>query len=166
MGDQGGFCPLDLVLGDQEAVCRGLRLPLAGLVKSAELPAGEACMVGDQVTGSLVFQWLLRSLRDAQVRLDPCGILCLPDGDVPSMDFLTATTLRDCTLFIRVRRERGSDKSFSIETRLGDLDLKDPEVGKIRHWRETERSLVEGGWYAGIGEETVCRLARTEVDER
>ena len=163
-GDQGGFCPLDLVSEDREAVCRGLRLPLSGVVKSTELPADDAYMVGDQLTDSLVFQRLLRSLRDAQVRLDPRGILCLPEGDVPSMEFLTATTLRDCTLFIRVRKERWSDEAFSVETRLGDLDLKEPEIGKIRHWRETERSLVEGGWYAGRSEETVCLLARTGVD--
>ena len=159
--DHGGYCPLDLVSSDEEAICRILQLPLAEMVKSTELPAGEAYMVGYEVAGNVVFQGLLATLRDAQVRLDPRGILSLPDGEVPSMEFLTATTLRDCTLFIRVRKERWSDKAFSVETRLGDLDLKDPEVGKVRHWRKTERRLVEGGWYAGNSEETVCRLART-----
>ena len=49
----------------------------------------------------------------------------------------------------------------AVEARLGDLDVKAPEGGKVKQWRETERRLLAESWYGGSdAEEEGCRLQR------
>lgn len=82
-------------------------------------------------------------------------------------DFLTATAVRDCTLYLRVGGLGGARKGGVevLDARLGDLDLKIPDVGKVAHWRGVEEGLVEGGWYVGRdGGGVGCALERGVVD--
>lgn len=96
---------------------------------------------------------VLEGLRNLQKMLDPNGILS-HDGD-PTHDFLLAMTLRDCSLYVQVHWD-----GRRVESRLGDLDPKVAKGGKLEQWRETERTLVSGGWYhASAGDET-CLLSR------
>lgn len=75
-------------------------------------------------------------------------------------------TLRDCTVFLRFSADGDwSGDEGEVEARLGDLDLKSPD--KAGYWEETERGLVEGGWYEGIekgegGRSNGCRLGRVD----
>ncbi|KAK8231196.1 inositol-pentakisphosphate 2-kinase [Phyllosticta paracitricarpa] len=94
---------------------------------------------------------VLQGLQHMQRRLDQCGIL---DRE-PTPDFLLAMTLRDCSLYVQVHWD-----SQRVESRLGDLDPKVSKGGKLEQWRETEKSLLDGGWYyAAEGDET-CLLSR------
>jgi inositol-pentakisphosphate 2-kinase len=85
---------------------------------------------------------LLERLRDLQMMLDPIGVL---DNDKNDENFRAAMTLRDCTVFIRLPKEE--EEWHLAEARIGDLDLKSPD--KAGYWKETERALIDEGWYAG-----------------
>jgi len=85
---------------------------------------------------------LLKRLRDAQVMLDPIGVL---KNDKNDENFRAAMTLRDCTMFIRLPNEE--EEWHLTEARIADLDLKSPD--KAEYWKETERALIDEGWYTG-----------------
>lgn len=74
--------------------------------------------------------------------LDLKGVL---EADMEDKDFLTAMTLRDCTVFMRFSSEK---EDATIEARIGDLDLKSSK--KEHYWKNIERQLIEEGWYEGI----------------
>jgi inositol-pentakisphosphate 2-kinase len=162
------FCPLELISGNSKAV----RDVVQDLLDDG---LGRPLSVNNDVQSVLV-EYLVRSellarLRENQQMLDRHGILDLAKRAEPDGDFLTATTLRDCTLFLRITRSASSEGKLSVEARLGDLDLKVPEAGKVRQWRETEQMLVEGEWYTKVveqhrvGEMRAWRdLKRTWVD--
>ena len=150
-GSRSGFCPLDLVDKDQitTAVCRIIGLDPR---RQQEYSGSEREMLG-RIRDFLRKDPLLRRLRQLQMNKDPNGVF---KTKALSLDFLAAMTLRDCTLYLKV----GPD---SIEARLGDLDLKTGK-GKAEYWRESERLLIDGGWYTGTekGEsagENLCQLA-------
>lgn len=86
---------------------------------------------------------LLPRLRDLQVEFDPVGPLAAHEEGMERLQL--AMTLRDCSCFVRIPAD-----GDEVEARLGDLDRKNGE-GKLGYWRETERGLVEGGWYGGEG---------------
>ena len=102
-------------------------------------------------------QGLLGTLKTFQKQLDPHGVLGVK-GVEPIYSLCRAMTLRDCTLY--VRRSRGE-----IEARLGDLDLKQP--GKLMGWRETEKNLIDEGWYTNkeahqyVTKESICLLSKS-----
>lgn len=101
-------------------------------------------------------QPLLRTLRDNQRKLDNKGALHATTPD-EILDLCKAMTIRDCTLFLKLTGD-------SIEARLADLDLKQPE--KVEQWRKVEASLIEQGWYTNAEDKThwedekVCLLSR------
>ncbi|CAD6504823.1 BgTH12-00326 [Blumeria graminis f. sp. triticale] len=80
---------------------------------------------------------LLRRLREIQIQFDRAGVL---NADPSDKNFLTAMTLRDCTVFVRL-----AHNEEKIEARLGDLDLKSP--AKLSYWKKIECQLIDGGWY-------------------
>ncbi|KAF7196242.1 Inositol-pentakisphosphate 2-kinase [Pseudocercospora fuligena] len=102
-------------------------------------------------------QPLLHQLRSCQTVFDPYGILRTSGADQVT-SLCKAMTLRDCTLFLR----RSGD---SVEARLGDLDLKQPE--KLARWKKVESDLINGGWYTNTEHsdhwirEKICLLSRT-----
>ena len=141
------FCPLDLV-SESPADLRRVSSQLIGLDKGPGII--------ERFAKWLETDPLLKLLRSHQAKLDQQGVLV---GDVDDENFLTAMTLRDCTLFVKFRPEESGEK---VEARLGDLDLK--SKAKKEYWRRSELELIEEGWYEG-NESTedrqplVCRLS-------
>ncbi|KAF4542598.1 Inositol-pentakisphosphate 2-kinase [Lasiodiplodia theobromae] len=99
---------------------------------------------------------VLEGLRNLQRMLDPRGILSYK-GNPPDDDFLLAMTLRDCSLYVQVHWD-----SRRVESRLGDLDPKVARGGKLEQWRETERGLLNGGWYFATPGDETCLLSRKD----
>ena len=139
-------CPLDLVSDDSIE-----RQGAARAVSSNEM-----------LSGYLVHQAqpLLLALKAYQQELDLRGCLGVSPLDRASIfNICKAMTLRDCTLFLK-------QSGKTIEARLGDLDLKQPE--KLSKWQEVEQSLISEGWYADHEgplrhPERICKLSRTSV---
>ncbi|KAG7006214.1 inositol-pentakisphosphate 2-kinase [Physcia stellaris] len=94
--DAGGFCPLNLVSGDRGKVSGVVEQLLA----SARFSDLDRLRVGDQLMRWLPKSLLLQRLTQLQDTLDPVGVL---EADLEAQPFLTAMTLRDCTLFLKVR---------------------------------------------------------------
>jgi len=131
------FCPLDLVSKDDTAVYRAARAILG--LNDPISPIGFKCLYR-------MSQWarnspLLSRLASLQTSLDPVGVFA---ADPTDRKFLTAMTLRDCSLFLQVPEY---DFSAPIIAKIGDLDLKRPE--KAEYWRDVERPLLEEGWFLG-----------------
>jgi hypothetical protein len=89
---------------------------------------------------------LLAQLKHLQTSLDQHGIFA---SDPEDKGFLTAMTLRDCTMFLHINPDDGA--MATITARIGDLELKSP--AKIEYWRAFERLLIDEGWYAGTEKE-------------
>ena len=108
------FCPLKLLTTDAKSV-------LQGICSKEWFP--------DVLLGSGVLQ----TLADLQKRYDSLGPLHADSCDI---NFLTAMTLRDCSILAT------PDRVYLV-----DLDLKDWQGGKGVYWRNTEHSLIDGGFY-------------------
>jgi inositol-pentakisphosphate 2-kinase len=87
---------------------------------------------------------LVSKLASLQAILDTKGVFA---ADPTDKNFLTAMTLRDCSLYMQVPQ----DLSAPVVAKIGDLDLKRPE--KAEYWKDVERPLLEEGWYAGTEKE-------------
>ncbi|KAH7360104.1 inositol-pentakisphosphate 2-kinase [Rhexocercosporidium sp. MPI-PUGE-AT-0058] len=142
VSERGGFCPLDLLSENSEDVER-----------VADAIVGPSASPG---TVSQFARWvsetdLLRMLRDVQLRMDRRGVLVARANDEDgNRDLRVAMTVRDCSVFVRLPElclEGGEAGEGKVEARIGDLDVKSPD--KLAYWQETERALVEEGWYAG-----------------
>lgn len=106
-------------------------------------------------------QPLFKILKENQRMLDPKGALHATTS-LDILDVCKAMTIRDCTLFLKL-------SGNTIEARLADLDLKQPE--KIEQWRKVEMSLIDDGWYTNTeapehwAEERTCLLSRKSLPE-
>lgn len=120
-GEKGGaveFCPLNLVSLDRGRVAVAVneilgpvprfrkhgseflsqfRGPGEGDAMNGDLSEG---VMRDRIADFLHGNPLLEALRRKQVDLDPVGVF---KADLISLDFLAAMSLRDCTLFLKVR---------------------------------------------------------------
>ncbi|CAD0093306.1 unnamed protein product, partial [Aureobasidium vineae] len=146
MPKPGGFCPLRLVdddVGERQMAFRSIIEAQAG-----DLPNGFVSSVvaflaekGYQV---------LETLRKHQLQFDKYGLLSL-SAEGTSNDYSKAMTLRDCVLFVK-----GSLDAFenTADIRLADLDFKHAHPDKVEKWMDTERTLIDEGWYTN-----------TEIDE-
>lgn len=150
-GSKPGLCPLNLMDKSNivTAVCRIMGLDLRRLQDYSD----STMEMLDRLRDFLLKDPLLRRLRQLQIDKDPNGVL---KANIVSPDCLSAMTLRDCTLYLKVGQK-------SIDARLGDLDLKSGK-GKAEYWRGLERQLIHGGWYTATeNEKTVgenlCQLA-------
>ncbi|SMR50405.1 unnamed protein product [Zymoseptoria tritici ST99CH_3D1] len=123
--DRQGSCPLGLMSEVSEERRRAVESVTGD-------PAIREYLLGE------VSQGLLRRLKHAQMSLDSGGVLSVGDDEQGSLNLCKAMTLRDCSLFVRRLKS-------TIEAKLGDLDLKQPE--KIKKWKKVERDLIDGGWY-------------------
>ncbi|KIX03839.1 uncharacterized protein Z518_07392 [Rhinocladiella mackenziei CBS 650.93] len=76
-------------------------------------------------------------------------------------DFGVAMALRDCSVFLALQRQPGSDEGDVevIDVKFADLDLKTTEGGKVQKWAATEQELLDGGWYDHL-EGSNCSLSR------
>ena len=136
-----GFCPLSLVSHDIFKISTAL----SSIISTSKHCVGFPEPARTALLKSLYKTGLLESLKNLQVQEDPRGVL---RTDPSSPGFLTAMTLRDCTLFLRVPRSGQGN----IEARFGDLDLKTPNGGKAEYWKRLENKLIDEGWYTGTEE--------------
>lgn len=162
-GEKSYFCPLGLVSGDRVAVAKVAQSLLDDQIASPFVATKQQLL--DLLTEYLLNSDVLNRLEQAQRTLDQRGILgWAENSEEPSVDFLTATTLRDCTLFLRISSASPTTTGeLVVDARLGDLDLKEPEPVKVAQWRETEEMLIHGGWYSGAtqlpgGDVVVCHF--------
>ncbi|KAL8721036.1 MAG: hypothetical protein Q9225_002209, partial [Loekoesia sp. 1 TL-2023] len=128
------FCPLTLVDDKQEKIAASLER-LLGHSRGAPLNILDFVR---QLHPYFQQTPLLKLLRDLQTRKDPNGVL---KADPSNLDFVTAMTLRDCTLFLKIPNRDNTEAH--IEARLGDLDLKTPDGNKAQYWRQTEQQLID-----------------------
>lgn len=97
----GSFCPLNLVSNDEDAVAKavsgilGKNFDANGTAKSIR----ERTSLRTRLFHLLFEHPLLQLLKDLQMQMDPNGVF---EADLHGQDFLTAMTLRDCTLFLKV----------------------------------------------------------------
>ncbi len=91
------FCPLSLVSDDKTKVGTAVDIITSVPKHSDNLTAPARAALVEY----LYHFPLLKLLRKLQIEKDPLGVL---QADLHNKDFLTAMTLRDCTLFLKVRR--------------------------------------------------------------
>ncbi|VVT46164.1 uncharacterized protein SAPINGB_P001078 [Magnusiomyces paraingens] len=178
------LCPLDLV-SDDYAVLENAIKSSFGKINKADFGSGkngtsdiaEFVLAPNELTTvlakALYKNPLLTQLQKLQ-SLDTRGILDYgPSSDIGDkneeeekefdMGFLIATAARDCTLFVAISEEDGSNEAKPTETdtftvTLGnrlykakftvtDVDIKHPSKAKRAYWTNIERTLVDGGWY-------------------
>ncbi|KAH7396023.1 inositol-pentakisphosphate 2-kinase [Cadophora sp. MPI-SDFR-AT-0126] len=149
------FCPLDLLSTDEEILRE-----VTGSILGPDASSKEVQLFTNWLTKTS----LLKRLRDVQLAMDKRGVLA---SETASEELRVAMTLRDCSVFVRLGEfvEGPGDsegEGEEVEARIGDLDVKSPE--KLAYWKETERVLVEEGWYAGREEgedgRNTCSLGR------
>ncbi|KAI9800036.1 MAG: Inositol-pentakisphosphate 2-kinase [Piccolia ochrophora] len=144
--EEVSFCPLDLMsststsssASDTARLRDVARTILANLPRTAPKPA----QIESRFVDWLATNPLLPRLHQLQTDLDTHGVL---HADVTFVDFLVATTCRDCTVFLKIP----ASPSAPLTARLGDLDLKAPGAGKAEYWRGIEMRLIDEGWYTG-----------------
>lgn len=95
-GGTSDYCPLRLVSGDRSQV----QVAVEQILTSPKLSALRDDRLKDLIVDWILNASLLQRLKQLQVELDPVGTL---EADLATQDFRTAMTLRDCTLFLRVR---------------------------------------------------------------
>ena len=132
------FCPLDLVSCDERRVGRAVQ----GILSTSKARGAGSSDVYERLVAVLLESKVLLRLKELQETLDPLGIF---DADEESRDFRIATTLRDCSVFVKMP----ADTAGEVELRLGDLDLKSGRQGKAGYWRAVEETLISEGWYMG-----------------
>ena len=103
-----------------------------------------------------------QSLRKAQITHDALGPSS-DDAHLTSLDFRIAMTLRDCSLILKIPKHTSSD--MLVRSAMIDLDLKPASAKKRAQWRETERKLVDEGWYRSSGVELAKRGIRCYLGE-
>ena len=101
------FCPLNLISNERSKVAIAVKAILRGRSDAAMLTVDTETRVVDHLLESS----LLQKLRLIQLKLDSKGVW---EADAHDKNFLTAMTLRDCTIYLRV----GSYFSYDINTKL------------------------------------------------
>lgn len=163
------FCPLDLASRDTSRVEKAVTV----ICHSSQYSQIDTEDIRNRIVEFLYKNPILQRLKQLQQELDPIGVL---EGDVKSQGFLTAMTLRDCTVFLKVAdvsnrdarvtceadvlRQISEDKRQPVEARLGDLDLKSAAGNKAEYWKGLEKSLIEDGWYTAADSES-CDLSES-----
>lgn len=89
------LCPLDLVSEDSHRV----RLAVKPIMDDSKCPPSIRSWVEYRLAEFFTGSPIVRLLQSLQQQLDPKGILQV---DTNNPEFLTATTLRDCTMFVVV----------------------------------------------------------------
>jgi len=148
---EAGFCPLDLASYSESRVRRAVKqlVPHHAPKGFLHLPGknweDEKVLLEDKVVKFLLESPLMKVLADLQTRLDPNGPLETTIGS----DFLTAMTVRDLTVFLKVDMD---SPVGGVVIGIGDLDMKVAKEGKEKYWRDLERRLIRDGWYEGTEE--------------
>ncbi|KAI9808509.1 MAG: Inositol-pentakisphosphate 2-kinase [Pycnora praestabilis] len=153
--EEKSFCPLDLVSNDRTRVARAMNIIMISCNNQTQAMSPlRLKKLQRRLVTYFIQNPLLGRLQQLQQYLDKDGVL---RTDLKSMDFLTAMTIRDCTLYLKIPPTDASP----IDARIGDLDLKSPAEGKAEYWRSLERSLIDGGWYTGTENDTYQKQGDT-----
>lgn len=94
--EEAGPCPLDLASLDQARVERAVSF--IATTKHAENEQ-DLNRLRKRLTSFLVSSTIIPKLKELQRSLDRDGVLAV---DVTSWDFLVATTIRDCSIYVKV----------------------------------------------------------------
>ncbi|KAL2413094.1 hypothetical protein ABEF94_003274 [Exophiala dermatitidis] len=182
-GDSG-FCPFDLLVGDEEehVLQRALEKIYPDVTKGSGFV--EAFRQGVQPA--------LRHLQRLQREYGSVGLDDFRDPNPEGKHLDLAMALRDCSVFLGLRRgsrgDAGPDEDPSsthlqsgdqqraadghethdvlelVDVKFADLDLKTPEAGKLQKWAAMEQELLDNGWYYCISspeeEGSNCALSR------
>jgi len=167
------LCPLQLLNGDFEVVNKWVFSRVVeqapGLTQNPKLNNA----ISHEITSYLMKgagKSLLEHLRVLQVSLDHHGILNdkrigSAKKDVHNLfehNVRLAMTLRDCSLYIRIRYSKDGVIPSSIECKLGDLDFKSAD--KMDDWATKETELIESGSYTReVKENLGCLIPRINV---
>ncbi|KAL8763348.1 MAG: hypothetical protein Q9184_000819 [Pyrenodesmia sp. 2 TL-2023] len=146
---RGDFCPLALLADDDQDT---LSSPLDSILSGSRGAPLNILDFARQLRPYFHQNPLIKLLRNLQIEKDPRGIL---QTDPSNLDFMTAMTLRDCTMFLKIPNRDDTDAQSDV--RLGDLDLKTPDGNKAAYWKDTERQLIDEGWY------TATETATTDI---
>jgi len=150
-GDSG-FCPLDL-LEEGDALERAL----AKIWPPIEGDFREFVAAFKKTVQPALFH--LRKLQEEH------GSVGLKDFQNPiGKDFGVAMALRDCSVFLALRRRKNEPQDQGVlvelvDVKFADLDLKSIEGGKVQKWATMEQELLDGGWYYSR-EDSNCSLSR------
>ena len=145
-----GFCPWDLLSKDEKT----LRSALTSIWPVDEGIENFVAAFKDKV------QPALRHLTTLQRRFGHVGVKDFLNPE--EHDFEVAMALRDCSVFLALRRSlepAANGQVEIIDVKFADLDLKSTEGGKLERWTEIEQGLLDGGWYYSA-EDSDCALAR------
>lgn len=147
-GDSG-FCPMDLLSEDDTILESALARiwPLEVAVETAAFR--------EKV------QPALQHLLSLQRKFNRVGVEQFKNPG--ANQFGVAMALRDCSVFMALKRSSSSSSSSSAEisdVKFADLDLKSTEGGKVQKWAAMEQELLDGGWYYHTVEGSECALSR------
>jgi inositol-pentakisphosphate 2-kinase len=167
------LCPLQLLNGEFETVHKWVFARVveqaAGLTQNPELNSAISYVLTTYLMNG-PGKDLLEHLRVLQVSLDHHGILNRNMigsrkkelHNVFEHNVRLAMTLRDCSLFIRVRYPQNRVDPSSIECKLGDLDFKSAD--KMDDWAAKETELIESEAYTReIDNAPLCLIPHTSL---
>jgi len=110
---------------------------------------------------------VLEKIRNYQKKFTTVNLQMM-NADLSNMteEYLLARTLRDCAIFLRTSTSLSDVKSenVNVDARIADLDAKMLTVEKGKYWRDTEKILVNEGWYecretGNLDTDSVCVLS-------
>jgi inositol-pentakisphosphate 2-kinase len=153
-GDSG-ICPMDLLSQDDDD--RVLQNALARI-----WPVEDGI---DKVVAAFrqKVQPALQHLITLQQKFNTVGVEHFKNPD--ANEFGVAMALRDCSVFLALRRSPSVDDPDQqrveiSDVKFADLDLKSAEGGKVQKWAAMEQDLLDGGWYYHVVEGSECALSR------
>jgi inositol-pentakisphosphate 2-kinase len=170
------ICPLQLLNGNWDTVYPWILGRVTEQI-SSHSPKSATSKTADHTTSIATHlaiymtkgdgQSLLQHLLSLQRKLDHHGVLCRMRMNAASQDvrdafdrnLRLAMTLRDCSLFIRIKYGSAGADAKSIECKLGDLDFKSAD--KIDDWLEKENELLKSDAYTRkVGQDLACWISR------
>ncbi|KAI1625000.1 inositol-pentakisphosphate 2-kinase [Exophiala viscosa] len=144
-GDSG-FCPMDLL--ESGNILEGALANIWPMQEGVQAFAA---------TFKAKVQPVLSHLKALQQAHRSVG---LEDFQTPAgKDFGLAMALRDCSVFLVLRRRDEGGGVDLVDVKLADLDLKTTDGGKVQKWARMEQELLDGGWYYSA-EDSNCALSR------
>jgi inositol-pentakisphosphate 2-kinase len=167
------ICPLQLLNGSWDVVYPWILGRVAeqiggyattGTSKTTDTTSSIASQLTTYITKG-DGQALLQHLRSLQRKLDHHGVLYrsrVKDSaqeirDAFDSNLRLAMTLRDCSLFIRIKYSEVGADAASIECKLGDLDFKSAD--KIDDWLDKENELLKSDAYTrAVATDLGCRI--------
>jgi len=137
------FCPLYLL---------SQNLTEVESVVEAVVPTETSALDCEKVSRVLHENSLVARLFDVQKKWDVVGLAGIgadPEAPLDPSDreaIGIAMSIRDCTFYVKIERHGGGSIQ-QVQTRLGDLDPKQVTPENIQKWCETEKVLINEGWY-------------------